>query len=128
MSKPGVSVATDPESYTYKDLLLLSQLLHRQGLIEPSAVTAGGLTAIGKEWFDHKSTQLSRNKNEFPVQKPLTSQQIVRLYENMLELNVNCATTTDLANFYYFARMEELKAKLEQDKIRFNELLETSIS
>lgn len=125
MSKPGKSVATDPESYTSKDLLLLTQLLHGQGLIDPTDVTSSILLSdIANEWFNHKSTQLSRSLNEFPLSKAPSGQQVLRLYENMLAANEKCANTTDLANSFYFARMEELENKLAQDKERFKELLE----
>lgn len=127
MSKPATSVAADPESYTKKDLLLLTQILHGQGLIQPDDVTSSDqLSEIAREWFDHKSSQLSRSSNEFPISKPLTGQQVVKLFENMLAANEKCATTTDLANHFYFSRIEELEEKLGRDKTRFKELLEKS--
>lgn len=124
MSAPGKSVATDPDSYTSKDLLLLTQLLHGQGLIEPDAVKSSEtLSEIGNEWFNHKSTHLSRSFDEFPLSKAPSAQQVLLLYENMLAANEKCSNTTDLANNYYFARMEELENKLAGDKTRFKELL-----
>lgn len=41
----------------------------------------------------------------------------------MLTVNENCATTTDLANSFYFTRIAELEEILGKDKVKFNELL-----
>lgn len=124
MSSQDVSVTTDPTSYTSKDLLLLTQLLHGESLINPEAVAKADLTEIGTRWFEHKSTNISRNLKEFPLSKPPSGTQVLKLYENMLADNEKCATTTDLANNYYFKRVAELEEKLTLEKGRFNQLLE----
>lgn len=124
MSSPEISTVTDPTSYTSKDLLLLTQLLHGRALIKPEEVAKADLTEIAKQWFEHKSTQISRSTREFPLTKAPSGHQVLKLYENMLENNEKCATTTDLANFYYFNRVAELEDKLTQEKGRFKRLLE----
>lgn len=124
MSSSDVSAITDPASYTSKDLLLLTQLLHGRTLIKSEDVAKADLTQIAKQWFEHKSTQISRSTKEFPFTKAPSGQQVLKLYENMLEKNEKCATTTDLANTYYFQRVAELEEKLTQEKGRFKQLLE----
>jgi len=118
------NLVTDPRAYKSKDLLLLTQLLHGESLIQPEEVVNADLSDIGKQWFEHKSTQLSRGIKEFPLSKAPSGPQVLKLYENMLEENEKCSTTTDLANNYYFKRVAELETRLSQDKDRFKNLLE----
>lgn len=121
---PGKSTITDPASYSNKDLLLLTQLLHTQGLIDPEAVVQSEhLGQIGKDWFTHKSTQLSRRLGELEITKAPSAQQVATLYENLLEENEHCLNTTALANSYYFARIQELEQRISLDKDKFKELL-----
>ncbi|PVH17290.1 uncharacterized protein CXQ87_000174 [Candidozyma duobushaemuli] len=124
MTATGKSIITSAESYTNKDLLLLSQLLHTQGLIQPDSVREyEDLESIGSDWFHHDSTQLSRRTHENSLTKPPTGEQILALYENMLEENPDCKTTTDLANKFYFARVHELEHRIQKDKEDFKALL-----
>lgn len=125
MTKPARSVATDPASYTHRDLLLVTQLLHRLGLITPEQVkNSDRLEELAQEWYSHKSTILSRRQNQFPLESPPTSTQLLKLYDNMLEDNVPCATTTDLANKFYYIRVGELEAQISGYKTQFHSLLE----
>lgn len=124
MTASGKSIITSPESYTSKDLLLLSQLLHTQGLIEPESVKEyEDLDGIGYDWFHHDSTQLLRRTHENSLTRPPAGDQILALYENMLAENPECKTTTDLANKYYFARVHELEHRIQKDKEDFKALL-----
>ncbi|KAF8002365.1 hypothetical protein HF325_003330 [Metschnikowia pulcherrima] len=127
MTKPGRSVATDPGLYTYRDLLLATQLLHTLGLITPEQVKSSDrLDELAEEWFTHKSTLLSRRQNQFPLEIAPTGQQLLKLYENMLEDYVPCATTTDLANRFYFLRVGELESRIAEYKTEFHTLLEST--
>ena len=127
MTKPGRSVATDPGLYTYRDLLLATQLLHTLGLITPEQVKSSDrLDELAEEWFTHKSTLLSRRQNQFPLEIAPTGQQFLKLYENMLEDYAPCATTTDLANRFYFLRVGELESRIAEYKTEFHTLLEST--
>ncbi|QBM87303.1 hypothetical protein METSCH_B05050 [Metschnikowia aff. pulcherrima] len=127
MTKPGRSVATDPGLYTYRDLLLATQLLHTLGLITPEQVKSSDrLDELAEEWFTHKSTLLSRRQDQFPFEIAPTGQQLLKLYENMLEDYAPCATTTDLANRFYFLRVGELESRIAEYKTEFHTLLEST--
>lgn len=119
-----VNPAIDPASYSNKDLLLLTQLLHTQGLIVPEAVIAyEKLGDIGREWYNHKSSELSRRLHGLALEKAPSGQQVAKLYQKLLETNGKCKNTTDLANFYYYSRIQELEKKILEDKEKFNEIL-----
>ncbi|OBA20181.1 hypothetical protein METBIDRAFT_43010 [Metschnikowia bicuspidata var. bicuspidata NRRL YB-4993] len=125
MPKKGRSVATDPSSFTHRDLLLVTQLLHTLGLITLEQVQASDrLDDLAEDWYVHKSTLLSRRQGQFPLENPPTGQQLRKLYENMLEDNEPCATTTDLANKFYFIRVGELESRISEYKTEFHSLLE----
>lgn len=124
MTASGELIIVSPSSYTNKDLLLLSQLLHTQGLIEPSAVREyEDLDTIASDWFHHDSTQLLRRTHENSLTKPPTGKQILSLYENMLAENEECKNTTDLANKFYFARVQELESRIKRNKEDFGTIL-----
>ncbi|ODV67336.1 hypothetical protein HYPBUDRAFT_110399 [Hyphopichia burtonii NRRL Y-1933] len=113
----------DPSSYSNRDLLLFTQLLHTKGYIEPKSVenNDSSLDDISTEWFHHTSTQLSI-QDGLPIDKPWSRQQCYQLYQNLLKLNPDCENTTDLANHYYYTRINELTSKIDQYKLTFPNL------
>lgn len=116
---------SDPDAFSNKDLLLLSQLLHTRGLIQPAEVAVlEDLDDVAQEWFAHKSTQISRRLNEYPLKLAPTGEDIGALYDKMIETNRHCRTTTDLANHYYYSRVRELETQVQQNQDRFKELLQ----
>lgn len=117
------STIIDPASYTSRDLLLLSQILHTSGLVSPESVHSAKLDTIGKKWFDHKCTQLARRLGEFPLSEAPSGTQVEQLYSEMLEKNPNCKNTTDLANTFYFRRLAELDESITDAKSQFKALL-----
>ena len=108
-----------------RDLLLLLQFIHVRGFTDPSSVTvdASKLQDIPKEWFNHKSTQLSIQQGHLNLTEPPTVEQVVETYKELLALNPECTTTTELANKYYFQRISETERELEQNRENFRELL-----
>lgn len=120
---------TDPASYSHRDLLLLTQILHTEGLLEPAQVlNHDKLADIGLEWFNHESTQLSRRQDRFPMLKAPSAKQLGQLYENLLEDYEGCASTTDLANRLYFTLVEQLEQRIAEHKTTFRELLEEALA
>lgn len=116
---------TDPSTYTSKDLLLLTQLLHTSGLIDPDAVrTSDLLDDIGQKWYEHQALQLSIKMNECPLREPPSGKDILALYEKLLENFPKCHNTTDLANYFYFTRIAELEDRIAKDKATFKSLLD----
>lgn len=113
-----------PETYSDRDLLLFTQLLHTNGLVEPSAITPENarIDAIASAWYSHPSTQLSV-RDGLHVTRPLTRAQVCQLYQNLLEANSGCKNTTDLANKYYFQRVAQLEERILQDQTAFLEVL-----
>lgn len=109
-----------PDTYSDRDLLLFTQLLHTNGLVEPSAVTPENprIDAISSAWYTHPSTQLSI-RDGLHVTRPLTRSQVCQLYQNLLEANDGCKNTTDLANKYYFSRVAQLELRILQDQQAF---------
>lgn len=125
--KPAPPAHINPASYTHRDLLLLTQMLHTKGLIEPSDVQSSKLLPeIGHAWFEHRATQISRRQGIFPIRRPLSGEDIGDLYKAMLDEFPTCKTTSDLANFFYFSRVKELEQKIDADRERFRELLSES--
>lgn len=115
---------TNPASYTSKDLLLLTQLLHTQGLIDPDAVLNSDLLDnIGERWFEHQALQLSCQLGECHLQEAPLGQEIASIYKRLLEELPKCQNTTDLANYLYFTRIAELEDRLAKDKSTFKSLL-----
>lgn len=117
------SFDTDPASYTYRDLLLLTQILYKQGIIEPIQVRQShSLDEYGRTWFSHKCTVLSRRQDRFPLSEPAVGPQIIELYENMLIDYSPCKNTTELANCFYHLRIKDLENKLTEEKKKFDVL------
>lgn len=117
------SSESNPASYTYRDLLLLTQILHTRGLIEPDQVLqSDSLDEYGKFWFNHRCTTLSRSQGEYPLEKPPSGPQVLELYENMLNDYSPCKNTTELANCFYHLRMKDLESKIAQEKALFDTL------
>lgn len=123
MTSPSAGTVTDPVSYTSRDLLLLTQILHTAGLLSPESVRSAQLDDIANKWFDHKCTQLARQLGEFPLSEAPSGMQISELYAQMLEKNPNCKNTTDLANAFYFQRLAELETNIKNAKTEFKGLL-----
>lgn len=117
---------TSPSTYGNRDLLLLTQLLHTSGLIDPDSITPDNklVARVGRDWFAHHLTQLSRQREGLTVDSPLSPEEVVELYQNLLAENELCKNTTDLANKFYFARIDELTTKIDEAKQSFPELIE----
>lgn len=113
-------------TYNNRDLLLLTQLLHTKGLIEPDSLKPNDkkLESISKQWFEHQSTQISIAQDHLPLTLPLSGSQVLQLYQNLLANHSECKNTTDLANHFYFTRVEEVAATLELQKAQFRELVD----
>ncbi|CUM64981.1 uncharacterized protein PRCAT00002599001 [Priceomyces carsonii] len=118
---------TSPENYSQRDLLLLSQLLYTNGLLDVSSLTANTkkLDEIIQEWFDHKSTKLSLASGTLHITIPPTPNQVLSLYDKLLAQS-DCDNTTDLANFLYYNRIEELERIIDEQKNEFNSILSDS--
>lgn len=116
------SYETDPNSFTFRDLLLLTQILHTLGLIEPSQLRSSPLDEHAQTWFAHKCTVLSRRQGEFPLSQPPTGEQILELYEKMLVNYSPCKDTTELANCFYHLRIKDLESKIAHEKAQFETL------
>lgn len=123
MANPALVKAS---TYNNRDLLLLTQLLHTKGLIKPDSIHPNEkkLDDIAKQWFEHQATQISIAQDKLPMTLPLTSSQVSKLYQDLLEQHNDCKNTTDLANHFYFTRMEELGNKIENEKKEFRELVD----
>lgn len=113
-------VEINPASFNYRDLLLLTQILHTRGLLEPDQVRdSPNLDEYGELWFNHKSTTLSRWQEQFPLEKAATGDQVLLLYENMLIDYAPCKNTTELANCFYHLRLKDLESKIAEEKANF---------
>ena len=126
----SVNVSTDPKdpsTYSKRDLLLLTQLLHMNGLIEPSSVSPSEqkLEYVSREWFDHASTQLSIQQGLLNLEESPSVDDICQLYERLLSQTPDCKNTTDLANYFYYNRMDELQSKIEAGKKKVSDILQT---
>lgn len=117
---------TDPNKYSKRDLLLLLQLLHTNGLITPSSIkdlsNSMLLKEISNQWFDHQSTLLSF-MNGLTMKSPWTVDQVTSLYSNLLESNADCQNTTELANKIYHERIAELDTKVKESQLNFTAIL-----
>ncbi|CAG85337.2 DEHA2B08668p [Debaryomyces hansenii CBS767] len=128
MSSANVSTdPTDPSTYSKRDLLLLTQLLHMNGLIEPSSVSPSEqkLEYVSREWFDHASTQLSIQQGSLNLEESPSVDDICQLYERLLSQTPDCKNTTDLANYFYYNRMDELQSKIDAGKKKVSDILQT---
>lgn len=119
---PQRAVESDPSSYTFRDLLLLTQILHTLGLIEPEQLRSSKLDEYAEGWFHHKCTVLSRRQGQFPLSDAPSGEQILQLYENMLIDYSPCKDTTELANCFYHLRIKDLESKLADEKAQFETL------
>lgn len=123
MANPALVKAS---TYNNRDLLLLTQLLHTNGLIEPESIQPSEkkLDGIAKQWYEHQATQISIAQDKLPMTLPLTGSQVSKLYQDVLQQHSDCKDTTDLANHFYFTRMEELGSNIEDQKKDFRELVD----
>lgn len=120
--------STDPDHYNNRDILLFLQILHTRGLIDPSSVTnldKSTLEEISQQWFNHKSTKLSII-NGLEIESPWTPQEVVQLYQNLLE-KYEGGNTTTMANTVYSNRIQELETKLGSSQDKFHELINKPI-
>ncbi|EDK42252.1 hypothetical protein PVL30_000421 [Lodderomyces elongisporus] len=111
---------TNPDNYTLRDTLLISQLLHinKIATIEDLEKTDPKLiTKILDEWKNHISTRL-----EEKIIKINTLNQLKDLYKRFLA-KYGVGDTESLANVVYFKRIEELKKVIEEKKIEFKTVL-----
>lgn len=117
-------INTDAEYYNKRDLLLLLQLLYDSNLIEPETVntTNSKLPQICLQWYEHKSTKLSISQGA-DIQ-PLTVDQVVTLYKNLLQ-KYECKNTTELADIIYSERIKELETTLHSSQEEFTKLINT---
>lgn len=119
---------TNPLIYSKRDLLLLLQLLHTNGLIDPSTITNCSnpklLEQISHDWYNHKSTKLSLI-NGLEVEEPWEINDMVQLYKNLLDLYPGGNTTT-MADAIYGERIKELETKLGTSQDQFYRLINES--
>ena len=96
------------------------------GLIEPSSVSPSEqkLESVSREWFDHASTQLSIQQGLLKLEKAPSVDDICQLYEKLLSQTPDCKNTTDLANYFYYNRMDELQSKIDAGKKKVSEILQ----
>lgn len=120
---PERPMESNPASYAFRDLLLLTQILHTRGLIDPDQVRqSDDLNDYGEFWFNHKCTTLSRTQGDFPLEKAATGSQVLELYENMLVDYAPCKNTTELANCFYHLRIKDLESRIAEEKASFDTL------
>ncbi|KAG7666138.1 uncharacterized protein J8A68_000396 [[Candida] subhashii] len=118
-----MSTVTNPSLYSIRDVLLLSQLLHINGIKGPQELDSASndsINTILTEWKQHKTVQL-----ENKVIKVNTKAQLKELYHKLLK-KYQVESTEELANFVYFARIEELESDISQYKEEFREVLNRS--
>ncbi|KAI5951273.1 hypothetical protein KGF54_004347 [Candida jiufengensis] len=113
---------TNPNTYTLRDILLLSQLLHINHiptLKKLESIDHDLLVTILNEWKQHISTTL-----EHSTIKINTLNQLKELYIKLLE-KYKVENTENLANEVYFLRIDELEniiqSKKEEFKMTLNE-------
>lgn len=106
----------DASKYGLRDLLLVLQLLHSNGLLDLEQMKASPekVAALGQEWFNHKSTRLSVVQEGRQYKRPPTSEELIALYEQLLQKYEDCTNTTDLAYAVYYARMEQLEKTIQE--------------
>lgn len=116
---------TDPNKYSKRDLLLLLQLLHTAGLIDPNSVSkanSGVLEQISLTWYHHKSTKLSM-LNGLDLDQPWSVDQVILLYNALLAQYPGKNTTT-MADAVYSERIQQLETKLSTSQSQFDTLLQ----
>lgn len=111
---------TNPNLYTLRDILLLSQLLYTnkiQTQQDLDSIAPNLVETILHQWKTHVSTQL-----EHKSIKVNTLNQLKELYRKLLEVyRVN--DTESLANEVYYLRIEELEGTIEIKKKEFRTVL-----
>lgn len=121
----SIADPSDPSTYSKRDLLLLTQLLHMNGLIEPASVTPTEekIASVSREWFAHSSTQLSIQQGLLHLSEAPGVDDICQLYLRLLHDTPDCKNTTDLANYFYYNRLDELQTKIDAGKKKVSEIL-----
>lgn len=115
---------TSLECYNTRDLLLLAQILHKNGLFtKQSILEATNLDEITEEWFTHKSSRLSRAMDSEDFSAKPTNEQLIKLYDNLIS-KYQAIDTTDLANKLYYGRIQELEDFINNSKVEFKRKLE----
>lgn len=116
---------TDASAYGLRDLLLMLQLLHSNGLLDAEQLKSNPekVTSIGEEWFNHKSTKLSVVQDNLSYKRAPTSDEIDTLYGQLLVEYPECKNTTDLAYAVYYARIEQLENLIEERQLEAADIL-----
>ncbi|KAI5963783.1 uncharacterized protein KGF55_002663 [Candida pseudojiufengensis] len=115
------SQITNPNSYTLRDVLLLSQLLHINhisNLDKLEKIDNALLVSILSTWKTHISTKLDHSNIKIN-----TLNQLIDLYKKLLA-KYNVENTESLANEVYFTRIDELEDTIAKKKIEFRNTLE----
>lgn len=114
------SQITDPDSYSLRDILLLSQLLHTNKIPTLQALESinhNVLESVLHQWKTHVSTQL-----EHKTIKINTLHQLMELYRKLLD-KYKVDNTESLANEVYYLRIDELKNTIETKRNEFTAVL-----
>ncbi|EGW32284.1 uncharacterized protein SPAPADRAFT_61366 [Spathaspora passalidarum NRRL Y-27907] len=116
-----MSTITNPDMYSTRCILLLSQLLHINGIKDSSKLESCNedlIQDILSQWKNHASTKLDP---ELEI-KVTTRAQLRELYGNLLS-KFDVSDTVELANHVYFFRVDELQADIAKYKSEFTEIL-----
>lgn len=114
------SQITNPNLYSLRDVLLLSQLLHThkiQTLEDLESINRNLFENILHQWKTHVSTQL-----QCKTIKISTLNQLKELYRKLLE-KYKVENTESLANKVYYMRIEELESIIELKRKEFATVL-----
>lgn len=97
------------------------------GLIESSSVTPSEkkLVSVSNEWFSHASTQLSIQQGTLQLDGAPSVDDICQLYQKLLRETPDCKNTTDLANYFYYSRMDELQTKIDAGKKKVSDMFQS---
>lgn len=115
-----MSTITNPAIYSTRDVLLISQLLHINGIKnakELDSASSDLIDTILTEWRDHYTVKLE-NKSI----KIRTKAQLKELFQKLLT-RYQVDSTEELANSAYFARIDELESDISRYKNQFREVL-----
>ncbi|RLV94547.1 hypothetical protein JA1_001639 [Spathaspora sp. JA1] len=121
MARGLMTSITDPETYNTRSILLLSQLLHINGIkTRDKLVTTpeDTISDILTQWKNHPSSKLANLHIKLN-----TVSQLIELYGNLLG-RYNVGNTVELANAVYFDRIEELEGDISRYKQEFQEILQ----
>ncbi|KAI5969263.1 hypothetical protein CANMA_001710 [Candida margitis] len=114
------SQVTNPNLYSLRDILLLSQLLHInkiQTLQDLESIDNDLFEGILSQWKTHISTQLQHK-----TIKVNTLNQLKELYRKLLD-KYKVDNTESLANEVYYMRIEELEDTIEKKRDEFTAVL-----